>query len=122
MEDATPTTTSSSTLLAPEEVYAHQGDPTKSASKAEMTSSEKKSVRRQNRRSRSNQQKHVAELIGQRRGADKDQARNELIGTKGVTVLGKPSQKKQGNKKEKAKLAKKAQLAERNQSGQALKL
>lgn len=109
MEDAQPTSTSAGTLLAPEEVYKGKAS---NASKTEMDSSEKKSVRRKNRRARAGTQRRVQELVDQRDGG-KDKARKELIGHRGVTVLGKPGQKKGG------KLDKNSQKV---QSGQSFKL
>lgn len=114
MEEAQPTATASSTLLAPEEVFAAQKAQT--ASKGEMDSSEKRSVRRKNRRARAATQKRVQDLVDQKSGG-KEQARKELIGHRGVTVLGKGSAKKGG------KLDKKSQRVGAGEaSGQSYKL
>ncbi|GAA5824614.1 hypothetical protein JCM3770_006696 [Rhodotorula araucariae] len=96
VESALPTTHSTTTLLAPEEVYAlpKGADSALATDKADLTPAQKKALRQKTRAGR----KAVAERVERvlksqerRKGVrgEKEAAERALIGTRGVTVLGK---------------------------------
>lgn len=100
MESALPTTNSASTLLAPEEVYTAAKRLTAS-DKSTLTPGEKKALRQKERTERKSVHEKVDRIKDaklKKRGikGEKERAREQLVGTKGVTVIGK------GGKEEKA--------------------
>ncbi|GAA6011699.1 hypothetical protein JCM11491_000721 [Sporobolomyces phaffii] len=100
MESALPTTNSASTLLAPEEVYSAAKQLTAS-DKSTLTPAEKKALRQKERAERKTVHERVerakdAKLKKRGIKGEKERAREQLVGTKGVTVIGK------GGKEEKA--------------------
>jgi U3 small nucleolar RNA-associated protein MPP10 len=100
MESALPTTNSASTLLAPEEVYTAQKQLTAS-DKSTLTPAQKKALRQKERTERKSVHEKVERIKDaklKKRGikGEKELAREQLVGTKGVTVIGK------GGKEEKA--------------------
>ena len=90
LESALPTAVSTSTLLAPEEVYApeQRGALT---SRAEMTPSQKKAARVKARKARQTTLKSIQKYGGKTSSVKqaKERAMNGLVGKRGVTVLGK---------------------------------
>ncbi|EMS24877.1 U3 small nucleolar RNA-associated protein MPP10 [Rhodotorula toruloides NP11] len=108
VESALPTAFSTTTLLAPEEIYSAKGAQSALAiDAADLTPAQKKAQRQKQRKDR----KAVAEkteriLASQRRkkGArgEKEAAEEKLLGTRGVTVIGKGgAEKKAAGKKRK---------------------
>ncbi|GAA5983381.1 hypothetical protein JCM5350_003092 [Sporobolomyces pararoseus] len=100
MESALPTTNSVSTLLAPEEVYTADKQLTAS-DKSTLTPAQKKALRQKERTERKSVHEKVERIKDaklKKRGikGEKERAREQLVGTKGVTVIGK------GGKEEKA--------------------
>ena len=108
IESALPTTMSTGSMLAPEEVYER---PTHSAAlegdKSEMSHVEKQRLHnklRHEKRRRNDRIKRTEEAIQRQRGdgprnksetkADKDKALKSLVGHKGVTVVGKEKREK----------------------------
>ncbi|GAA5845129.1 hypothetical protein JCM11251_008004 [Rhodosporidiobolus azoricus] len=106
VESALPTTNSTSALLAPEEVYAASGSSSALAvDKADLTPAQKKAQRQKAREQRKSQHEkadRILEAKQRRKGVkgEKERAEQILLGTKGVTVIGK-------NGAEKAKAGKK---------------
>lgn len=113
VESALPTTHSTSTLLAPEEVYsAKEAGPGASAlavDAADLTPAQKKAARQKQRHERKARAEKADRILAARdrkkgvRG-EKDAAERKLIGVKGVTVLGKGKKEAAaagGNKKRK---------------------
>lgn len=96
MESALPTTASVSTLLAPEEVFVP--DPT-NEDRSDFTPSMKKTARQKRRKARAAMAKS-AEKFSKGQKGEKERATKELVGTKGVTVIGKGG-KVEGGKKRK---------------------
>lgn len=109
LESALPTTMSASTLLAPEEVFAHDKKATKA--KSEMTPSEKRSINKKVKHTKKNQQQVLSGASVKFAGVGKERASaaaglsklpknvkeakaaalDALVKTgKGVTVVGKP--------------------------------
>jgi U3 small nucleolar RNA-associated protein MPP10 len=92
LESALPTGASTSTLLAPEEIFAPQQRGTLT-SKAEMTPSQKKAERLRARKAKQVTmqaiQKYGGNGGGKSASKQKDRAMNSLIGKRGVTVIGK---------------------------------
>lgn len=91
LESALPTAQSTSTLLAPEEVYApaQRGPLT---NKSELTPSQKKAARSKARKARAVNMKSIQKYGGNPTTSvktQKERAMNSLIGKRGVTVLGK---------------------------------
>lgn len=109
MESALPTTQSTGTMLAPEEVYAASSHaPAMAGAKSEMTPAEKRRQHnqlRQAKRKRNERMRRAEDAIAVSRGAprkegdkaEKDKALKSLLGNKGVSVVGKDS-KRQGVK------------------------
>lgn len=85
LESALPTGTSTSALLAPEEVFV--ADPT-NEDRSDFTPSMKKSARQKRRKARASMAKSVEQFTKGVKG-EKERATKELIGTKGVTIIGK---------------------------------
>lgn len=85
LESALPTGTSAATLLAPEEVFVT--DPT-NEDRSDFTPSMKKTARQKRRKARAAMAKSVDEFSKGVKGA-KERATKDLVGTKGVTVIGK---------------------------------
>ncbi|KAM0752990.1 Mpp10 protein [Meredithblackwellia eburnea MCA 4105] len=112
MESALPTTTSTSNLLAPEEIFVT--DPT-NEDRSEFTPSQKKQARQKRRKARASMAKS-AEKFSKGVKGDKERATKQLVGTKGVTVLGK------GGKVEKGTKRKRGADDEGGRSGVSLKL
>ncbi|GAA5834951.1 hypothetical protein JCM3766R1_002051 [Sporobolomyces carnicolor] len=93
MESALPTTNSASTLLAPEEVYT-AGKELTASDKSTLTPAEKKALRQKERAERKSVHEKVDRIKDaklKKRGikGEKERAREQLVGTKGVTVIGK---------------------------------
>lgn len=93
MESALPTTNSASTLLAPEEVYTAAKQLTAS-DKSTLTPAQKKALRQKERTERKSVHEKVERIKDsklKKRGikGEKERAREQLVGTKGVTVIGK---------------------------------
>lgn len=76
-----PTTQSSAARLAPEEV--HVPDPA-DADRSDLTPAQKRAERQKKRKQRAEQAKKREQFV-----SDKEKARKSLLGTRGVTVLGK---------------------------------
>ena len=95
MESALPATTTTSTLLAPEEVFVP--DPT-NEDRSDFTPSQKKQARQKRRKARASIAK-AAEKFSKGAKGDKERATKELVGTKGVTVLGKGGKVAAGTKR-----------------------
>lgn len=104
MESALPTTMSTGTMLAPEEVYeAPKHAAALTGDKSEMSHTEKQRLHHQLRhekRKRNERIQRVEAAIERQRGprksdtkAEKDKALKGLLGNKGVTVVGKDSQR-----------------------------
>ncbi|GAA5999900.1 uncharacterized protein JCM10292_003528 [Rhodotorula paludigena] len=100
VESALPTASSTSALLAPEEVYAASG-PTSALAvdAADLTPAQKKALRqkgRQERKWRAERAERILASQERKKGArgEKEAAERKLIGTKGVTVLGKGGKEK----------------------------
>ncbi|GAA5912122.1 hypothetical protein JCM6882_003059 [Rhodosporidiobolus microsporus] len=95
VESALPTTNSTSALLAPEEVYAATGSSSALAiDKADLTPAQKKAQRQKAREQRKGQHEkaeRILEAKQRRKGVkgEKERAEQVLLGTKGVTVIGK---------------------------------
>lgn len=95
VESALPTTNSTSALLAPEEVYAASGSSSALAiDKADLTPAQKKAQRQKAREQRKSQHEkadRILEAKQRRKGVkgEKEKAEQILLGTKGVTVIGK---------------------------------
>lgn len=90
MESSLPTAASSSTLLAPEEVYAPSQNGSL-VSKSEMTPSQKKAARTKARKARMQTLKSIHKYGGSTSSVkkQKERAMDSLIGKRGVTVVGK---------------------------------
>ncbi|KAH9849790.1 Mpp10 protein-domain-containing protein [Lenzites betulinus] len=110
LESALPTTKATSTMLAPEEVYAPSASDLRARS--ELTPTEKRALR--NKQKKSKKKAHdaiqkTAEKIGRPRGVgdvkrQKDVALKSLVkGGKGVTVVGKKGKEVEGPKRGKGK-------------------
>ena len=119
LESALPPTSASTTILAPEELFA----PPKAStlvSRTEINPEEKQRARTRSRKSKQNQLRKLggmAELYGKKQGtrAEKDRAMAGLVKAgKGVTVIGK-------GEKEMNKARKRAAEGERT-DGKRLKL
>ncbi|KAK4692138.1 U3 small nucleolar RNA-associated protein MPP10, partial [Phenoliferia sp. Uapishka_3] len=95
LESALPTTTSTSTLLAPEEVFVP--DPT-NEDRSDFTPSQKKQARQKRRKARASMAKSAEKFSAGAKG-EKERATKELIGSKGVTVLGKGGKVEVGQKR-----------------------
>ncbi|GAA5894260.1 hypothetical protein JCM5296_004697 [Sporobolomyces johnsonii] len=100
IESALPTTHSTSTLLAPEEVYQPSSTLT-AADKSTLTPAQKKALRQKERGERKavhDRVERVKEAKLKRRGVkgEKEKAAQMLIGTKGVTVIGKGGKEDKG--------------------------
>lgn len=106
LESALPTTTSTSTLLAPEEVFA--SSPADLRARSELTPSEKLTVRRREKRTKKKEQARLGAAVdafgnsmkkGKGKGREKkekEQALQQIVKTgKGVTVVGKKSRESQ---------------------------
>lgn len=105
MESALPTTNSASTLLAPEEVYTAAKQLTAS-DKSTLTPAQKKTLRQKERTERKSVHDKVDRIKDaklKKRGikGEKERAREQLVGTKGVTVIGKGGKEEKGSKKRK---------------------
>ncbi|KAI5478220.1 U3 small nucleolar RNA-associated protein MPP10 [Pseudohyphozyma bogoriensis] len=111
LESALPTTSSTATLLAPEEVFVP--DPTKE-DRSDFTPSQKKQARQKRRKARASMAK-AAEKFSKGEKGEKERATKQLLGTKGVTVIGK------GGKVEKP-LKRKRASEDEGRSGVSLKL
>ncbi|GAA5860304.1 hypothetical protein JCM8547_003457 [Rhodosporidiobolus lusitaniae] len=102
LESALPTTNSTSTLLAPEEVYsAHARHSALAIDAADLTPAQKKAARQKGREARKSQhekKERVLEREMKRRGVrgEKEKAEKTLVGLRGVTVLGKGGEVKKG--------------------------
>ena len=85
-----PLSMSTSSGLAPEEIYAPEQNGTLTA-KSEMTPSQKKAARAKARKARMQTQKVIDKYGGKSRNDKqaKERAMNSLIGKRGVTVVGK---------------------------------
>ncbi|KAK4050413.1 U3 snoRNP protein [Microbotryomycetes sp. JL201] len=95
MESALPTAASASTMLAPEEVFTpNPADQDKS----DLTPAQKRAARQKRRKQRALMHKQ-ADKFSQGVKGDKERAVKELVGTRGVTVLGKGGEKIQGKKR-----------------------
>lgn len=110
VESALPTSQSTSALLAPEEVYSASDAKQHSAlavDAADLTPAQKKLARqraRKERKARAEKAEQVLAAREKKRGVrgEKDAAERKLVGTKGVTVIGKGGEdKKAGSKKRK---------------------
>jgi U3 small nucleolar RNA-associated protein MPP10 len=97
LESALPTTKSTSTLLAPEEVYVP--DVT-NEDRSDFTPAQKKAARQKRRKARAEMAKQ-AEKFSKGVKGDKERAVKQLVGTKGVTVIGKGGKAETGGKKRK---------------------
>ncbi|KAL8279145.1 hypothetical protein RQP46_008401 [Phenoliferia psychrophenolica] len=95
LESALPATTTTSTLLAPEEVFVP--DPT-NEDRSDFTPSQKKQARQKRRKARASIAKAAEKFSAGAKG-DKERATKELVGTKGVTVLGKGGKVEVGKKR-----------------------
>lgn len=117
LESALPTATSASTMLAPEEVYVP--DP-RNEDRSEFTPAQKRAARQKRRKQRA-AMAEKADKFAHAKGikGDKERAQQALIGTKGVTVLGKGGREL---KAEKGKGTKRKRGDEDGSSGVALKL
>jgi len=92
MEDALPTTSTTSTLLAPEEVYAPNPNAAL-ADKSDLTPSAKRSLRQKSRSNRKRNAEKADKLSGGGAAKEKENARRKLVGNRGVTVIGKDGKK-----------------------------
>ncbi|BGP44298.1 U3 snoRNP protein [Rhodotorula kratochvilovae] len=109
VESALPTTHSTTTLLAPEEVYALPtgADSALATDKADLTPAQKKALRQKTRVGRkavAERAERILKSQEKRKGVrgEKEAAERALIGTRGVTVLGKGGvEKKDKGKKRK---------------------
>jgi U3 small nucleolar RNA-associated protein MPP10 len=105
LESALPTTNSTSTLMAPEEVYTpHSSTSALAVSKADQTPQQKKAARQKAREHRKNAHEKTERILAsqvKRKGVrgEKEQAEKVLLGTKGVTVIGKNGKEKRGEKR-----------------------
>lgn len=117
LESALPTATSAGTMLAPEEVYTP--DPT-AEDRSEFTPSQKKQARQKRRKQRAAVAKSAEKFAAAKGGvkAEKERATKELIGTKGVNVIGKNGRITEGGKGVKRKRGEDGPVS----SGVALKL
>ena len=105
MENSLPTTMSTGTMLAPEEVYtASTHGAAMTGAKSEMTPQEKRRLHnqlRQSKRKRNDRIKRSRDAFDLSRGAprrentheEKDKALKSLVGNKGVSVVGKDSKR-----------------------------
>lgn len=99
VESALPTTHSTSTLLAPEEVYSARTDAARpdgalAVDAADLTPAQKKAQRqksRQERKARAEKAERILAARDRKKGVrgEKDAAERKLVGVKGVTVIGK---------------------------------
>lgn len=89
MEDALPTTSTTSTLLAPEEVYSTDKN---NIDKSDMTPAGKRALRQKRRQARKRNAEKVDKLSGAA-AREKEKARQKLVGNRGVTVIGKDGKK-----------------------------
>lgn len=90
MESALPTTASTATLLAPEEVFS--ADPKAvQRDRSNLTHAQKQLERKQRKKARSSLSKAIDKLGGKKASAkaQKEESLKKLVGTKGVTVIGK---------------------------------
>ncbi|TKA56404.1 hypothetical protein B0A53_01974 [Rhodotorula sp. CCFEE 5036] len=115
VESALPTTHSTSTLLAPEEVYSAKTDAARpngalAIDAADLTPAQKKAQRqksRQERKARAEKAERILAARDRKKGVrgEKDAAERKLVGVKGVTVIGKGGKAKDleagGSKKRK---------------------
>ncbi|KWU42620.1 hypothetical protein RHOSPDRAFT_20914 [Rhodotorula sp. JG-1b] len=116
VESALPTTHSTSTLLAPEEVYSAKTDAARpnggalAIDAADLTPAQKKAQRqksRQERKARAEKAERILAARDRKKGVrgEKDAAERKLVGVKGVTVIGKGGKAKdleaRGSKKRK---------------------
>ncbi|GAA5966736.1 hypothetical protein JCM8115_002795 [Rhodotorula mucilaginosa] len=115
VESALPTTHSTSTLLAPEEVYSTKTDAARpnggalAIDAADLTPAQKKAQRqksRQERKARAEKAERILAARDRKKGVrgEKDAAERKLVGVKGVTVIGKGGKAKEeagGSKKRK---------------------
>ena len=109
MEDALPTTSTTSTLLAPEEVYA-QDAYAANQDKSDMTPAQKRALHQKGRQQRKKNADKVDKLSGANsNAAAKEKARKDLIGTRGVSVIGKDGRKQKDVKGKGSKNADSAQ-------------
>ncbi|GAA5991347.1 hypothetical protein JCM10908_003268 [Rhodotorula pacifica] len=101
VESALPTTHSTSTLLAPEEVYSATSSAHSALAidAADLTPAQKKAQRQKNRQERKARAEKAERILAARekkkgvRG-EKEAAERKLVGVKGVTVIGKGGKEK----------------------------
>ncbi|KAI0639368.1 U3 small nucleolar ribonucleoprotein complex, subunit Mpp10 [Trametes polyzona] len=105
LESALPTTKATTTMLAPEEVYAPSASDLRARS--ELTPAEKRALRNKQKKAKKKAQEAIqktAEKVGRPRGVgdvkrQKDAALKSLVkGGKGVTVVGKKSKEVEGKR------------------------
>ncbi|KAN0065833.1 U3 snoRNP protein [Thecaphora frezii] len=108
IEEALPSTSSSATMLAPEEVYERQRHAVAlEGDRSELTPEEKQRLHnqlRKEKRARNDkiqETRKALELAGLRRGGksskeEKEDAMRKLVGSRGVTVIGKDGSQKKG--------------------------
>lgn len=101
-------------MLAPEEVFVP--DPT-NEDRSEFTPSQKKQARQKRRKQRAAMAKSAEKFVKGVKG-EKERATKELVGTKGVTVIGKGGKAIEGGKGVKRKRGDDAPVS----SGVGLKL
>ncbi|GAA5891962.1 hypothetical protein JCM8208_002952 [Rhodotorula glutinis] len=105
LESALPTSQSTTTLLAPEEVYAASGpDSALAIDKADLTPQQKKALRQKQRQGRKQVAERAERILAsqeRRKGVrgEKEAAERQLIGARGVTVLGKGGKEKKAEGK-----------------------
>lgn len=89
MESALPTSASTATLLAPEEVFS--ADPKAvQRDRSNLSHAQKQLERKQRKKARSSLSKTLGKLTGKTSTkAQKEESLKKLVGTKGVTVIGK---------------------------------
>ena len=105
LESALPTSQSTTTLLAPEEVYTASGPYSALAvDKADLTPQQKKALRQKQRQGRKQVVERAERVLAsqeRRKGVrgEKEAAERQLIGARGVTVLGKGGKEKKAEGK-----------------------
>ncbi|GAA5930282.1 hypothetical protein JCM3775_004351 [Rhodotorula graminis] len=105
LESALPTSQSTTTLLAPEEVYTASGpDSALAIDKADLTPQQKKALRQKQRQGRKQTAERAERILAsqeRRKGVrgEKEAAERQLIGARGVTVLGKGGKEKKAEGK-----------------------
>lgn len=105
LESALPTSQSTTTLLAPEEVYTASGpDSALAVDKADLTPQQKKALRQKQRQGRKQVAERAERVLAsqeRRKGVrgEKEAAERQLIGARGVTVLGKGGKEKKAEGK-----------------------